>query len=192
MFVSCSMCAVFLCVLKVVDVKKNNFLYVLNAAAGEAQDHGQNGGVIGAIWGRRPGLRRSAGGLHTAVPVSSAALQRHEGTSHATQAADQGNNFPLFGIREAFLIFRGNLFGLRFGSKSFSDPVILQDLLAFYPALSVNPWQVAYIVCMQTNILHTGGKRTLVTYNQEEIKIKWDTNCCCRSWELRGFFCPLL
>lgn len=62
------------------------------AAAGEAQGHGQYGRAAAAVWGGRSGLRRSAGGLHTAVPVPAAALQRHAGTSNAAQTADQGNN----------------------------------------------------------------------------------------------------
>lgn len=66
-----------------------------NAAAGEAQDHGQYGRAAAAVRGGRSGLRRPAGGLHTAVPIPAAALQRHEGTSNAAQTADQGNNLQL-------------------------------------------------------------------------------------------------
>lgn len=68
---------------------------VHDAADGEAQDGGQHGGAVGTVWEGGPGLWRLAGGLHTAVPVPAATLQRHEGTSYATQTADQGNHLPL-------------------------------------------------------------------------------------------------
>lgn len=63
-----------------------------DTAAGEAQDHGQHGGAAAAVRGGGPGLWRPAGGLHAAVPVPAAAVQRHERAGDATQTADKGKN----------------------------------------------------------------------------------------------------
>lgn len=63
-----------------------------NAAAGETQGHRQHGGAAAAVRGGGSGLRRPAGGLHTALPVPAAALQRHARAGNALPAADQGNN----------------------------------------------------------------------------------------------------
>lgn len=69
----------------------NSLCVPFNAAAGEAQEHRQYGGAAAAVRGGRSGLWRPAGGFHTAIPVPAAALQRHEGTSNAVSATDQGN-----------------------------------------------------------------------------------------------------
>lgn len=64
----------------------------LDTAAGEAQGHGQHGGAAAAVRGGGPGLWWPAGGLHTAVPVPAAAVQRHERAGHATQTANKGKD----------------------------------------------------------------------------------------------------
>lgn len=149
------------------------------AAPGQTQEHGQHGGAAGALWGRGPGLWRSAGGLYAAVPVSAAAFQRHEGASDATQAADQGNDAWLFictvhawtsmkqvcSIGDPFwrisshnhLIHKSRK---EFGPKSCSDPIFATSLLTFYQVYS----------CFWCST----GKYTLHTH-------RWPVDLKCRS-----------
>lgn len=71
--------------------ERQTFLRVTSAlvpGVGQTQSHGQHGGAAAGVHPRGPGLRGASGGHHSALPLSAAALQGHEGGGHVAQAAD--------------------------------------------------------------------------------------------------------
>lgn len=55
---------------------------------GQTQSPGQHGGSAAGVPRGGRGVRRTAGGHNSAVPLPAATVQRHEGAGNAAQTAD--------------------------------------------------------------------------------------------------------